>query len=93
MPEPQRKTNQDVLRGTLPYFPLLRTKLFPRTGRLSPSPRRAWSIWFEGLAVLPGPGDETLLYGLIQNQAALHGVLLKVRDLSLTLISVKREER
>jgi len=45
------------------------------------------------MAVQPGPGDETILCGVIRDQAALHGVLLKVRDLGLTLISVRRGGR
>jgi hypothetical protein len=50
-----------------------------------------WADWFEGLAVtLVGDGD-TLLTGEA-DQAALHGLLKKVRDLGLTLISVNPVE-
>lgn len=51
-----------------------------------------WSAWFDGLAVAAGEGGETTLSGLIRDQAALHGVLAKVRDLGLPLIAVKRIE-
>ena len=51
-----------------------------------------WSEWFDGLAVLPGDGDETILRGRIVDQAALHGVIGKVRDLGLPLLAVTREE-
>lgn len=51
-----------------------------------------WSEWFGGLAVLPAGGDETILRGTIADQAALHGVIGKVRDLGLPLLTVTREE-
>ncbi len=53
-----------------------------------------WSSWFEGMAltyVEKGNG-ETILTGEMKDQAALHGVLIKVRDLGLTLVSVRRIE-
>ena len=46
-----------------------------------------WSDWFEGLAVCQDKNGETILSGLL-DQAALHGVLAKVRDLGLTLVAV-----
>jgi hypothetical protein len=42
-----------------------------------------WSEWFDGLTVLPAGGDETILRGTIVDQAALHGLIGKVRDLAL----------
>lgn len=46
------------------------------------------SAWFEDVTVTPlGKGD-TLIAGLIQDQAALHGILAKIRDLGLYLLSV-----
>ena len=48
-----------------------------------------WSDWFDGLAVT-WQDDETLLIGPVRDQAALHGLLAKVRDLGLPLLSVKR---
>jgi hypothetical protein len=48
-----------------------------------------WSDWFEGLAVCQETNGETTLSGLM-DQAALHGVLAKVRDLGLVLVAVNR---
>jgi len=47
-----------------------------------------WSAWFEGLTLTPLANGETLIAGPIQDQAALHGILAKIRDLSLHLLSV-----
>lgn len=47
-----------------------------------------WSAWFEGLKLSPLENGETLIAGPVQDQAALHGILAKIRDLDLHLISV-----
>jgi hypothetical protein len=47
-----------------------------------------WSEWFAGLKLMHLQGDVTLLSGPLPDQAALHGLLERVRDLNLTLISV-----
>jgi hypothetical protein len=47
-----------------------------------------WSAWFEGLTVTPLESDETLIAGPVQDQAALHGILAKIRDLDLHLLAV-----
>lgn len=47
-----------------------------------------WSEWFGGLKLTYLEGDVTLLSGLLSDQAALHGLLERIRDLNLTLISV-----
>jgi hypothetical protein len=49
-----------------------------------------WSGWFEGLAIRNEPNHEATLVGLLQDQAALLGVLNKIHGLNLTLISVVR---
>ncbi|MFC2030094.1 hypothetical protein ACFLWA_05130 [Chloroflexota bacterium] len=51
-----------------------------------------WSDWFDGLAITPQAGDETLLAGPVADQAALHGLLAKIRDLGLPLLFIKRVE-
>lgn len=51
-----------------------------------------WADWFEDLTVTPEEGGETLLAGRVVDQAALHGLLRKVRDLGLPLLSVNRIE-
>jgi hypothetical protein len=45
---------------------------------------------FEGLQMVQEPGGDTVLTGLLIDQAALHGVLSKIRDLGVPLLSVKR---
>jgi hypothetical protein len=47
-----------------------------------------WADWFEGLTITRADNGETLLRGPLVDQAALHGVLRKVRDLGLPLLSV-----
>lgn len=49
-----------------------------------------WSEWFDELAVTYDQRGDTILYGPIGDQAALHGLLAKVRDLGLPLLSVNR---
>lgn len=53
-------------------------------GHLGPQ----WADWFDGLTVTLEDTDETLLTGPVADQAALHGVLKKVRDLGMPLLSV-----
>ena len=47
-----------------------------------------WAHWFEGLTITREENGDTLLTGPVVDQAALHGLLKKVRDLGLPLISV-----
>ena len=49
-----------------------------------------WTEWFEGLTITQEENGDTLLTGTVIDQAALHGVLRKVRDLGLTLLSLVR---
>ena len=49
-----------------------------------------WTAWFADMTVTPGDNGETLLTGPVVDQAALHGLLRKVRDLGLPLLAVTR---
>ena len=51
-----------------------------------------WADWFGGLVVQLGENGETILTGPVVDQAALHGLLKKVRDLGMPLLSVNRIE-
>ena len=48
-----------------------------------------WTAWFEGLQV-SSEGTDTVMSGPLTDQAALHGVLIKISDLGMRLISVRR---
>jgi len=47
-----------------------------------------WSEWFEGFEICEAEGGETIIRGEAQDQSALYGLIAKLRDLGLTLISV-----
>jgi hypothetical protein len=48
-----------------------------------------WSAWFEGLTITNTATDEALLAGPVTDQAAPHGLLIKIRDLGLPLLAVQ----
>ncbi len=49
-----------------------------------------WSEWLDGMAIQHEANGETLLTGSLRDQSALHGVLNRLRDLGVQLISVNR---
>jgi hypothetical protein len=57
-------------------------------GHLGP----VWTYWFDGLSITLQDDGDTLLTGAVVDQAALHGVLRKVRDLGVPLVSINRLE-
>ncbi len=53
-------------------------------GQLSPQ----WAEWFDGLTIMPDPDGDTIISGPVADQPALHALLVKVRDLGLTLVAL-----
>ena len=49
---------------------------------------RRWSAWFDGMEITAVDDGSTLIRGQVADQAALHGLIQKVRDLGLPLVSV-----
>jgi hypothetical protein len=52
----------------------------------------SWSAWFDGLEVTSDQAGQTRIAGPVVDQAALHGLLAKVRDLGLELLAVHRTD-
>ena len=54
-----------------------------------------WASWFDGLTLTQDPDGTTVIRGEVADQAALHGLIQKVRDIGLPLVSVttSRKER
>ena len=57
-------------------------------GRIDPK----WEGWFEGFTITPGSQGETLLVGAVVDQSALHGLLLKISNLGIPIISINPVE-
>jgi hypothetical protein len=57
-------------------------------GQLDP----LWSEWLEGMAITPQGNNETSISGPLADQAALHGLLNRIRDMNLKLVSVVKKE-
>ena len=49
-----------------------------------------WSDWFDGFSISPLGQEQTILVGPIRDQADLHGLLARCRDLGLAIISINR---
>ncbi len=64
----------------MPVFYKIRVK-----GHLGSS----WSSWFEGMTIRHTENGDTVLSGVLADQAAMHGVLNKIRDLGLPLVELK----
>ncbi len=53
-------------------------------GQLGPQ----WSEWFDDMTITPEPDGDTIISGPVADQPALHALLVKVRDLGLTLVAL-----
>ena len=71
-----------------PYDPDAGTYEIRLTGHLD----ARWAAWFDGLTVSHDGDGTTVIRGPVSDQAALHGLLQRVRDLGLPLVSVTRVE-
>lgn len=82
-------STQTQLNASLPVVnhPSRRTYRIRVAGRLDD----AWADWFDGLSLTHEDG-ETVLYGVVADQSALHGVLRKIHDLGLELVEVRRND-
>ena len=54
---------------------------------------RQWTDWFGGLTITPADNGDTLVTGPVVDQAALFGLLKKVRDLGMPLVSINRVQQ
>jgi hypothetical protein len=54
--------------------------------------QKKWSEWFGGLAIDHSDPDETILSGFVPDQAALYGIISRLRDLGLQLVSLSSQE-
>ena len=52
-----------------------------------------WAAWFDGMTLTKSSDGTTVIHGLVADQAALHGLLQKVRDMGLPLVSVTQIDR
>jgi hypothetical protein len=52
-----------------------------------------WDDWFSGLSIMCDDNGDTVLSGMVQDQAALYGILVKLHNLNLPLIAVLRVDR
>lgn len=50
-----------------------------------------WGEWFDGFMVKPQPDGATMICGPVADQSALHGILERIRDLNLEIISIRRK--
>jgi hypothetical protein len=50
----------------------------------------SWSVWFDGLTIAHDAGGDTTLAGAVRDPTALYGLIAKMRDLGLTLITVEQ---
>ena len=60
--------------------------------RIKNHPDQRWLDWFEGMTITNLENGEAILTGPVIDQSALHGLLNKIRDLNLTLISVRKSD-
>jgi len=54
--------------------------------------REKWADWFDDLTIIPQDNGQTVITGPVVDQAALYGILIRIRDLNLPLLLVERLE-
>jgi hypothetical protein len=91
MTQPDRKfvvTEHNSKNETDPVAPTLNTAETFYEIKVKGQLDSSWSDWFDGLAVSPYEDGYTILSGPVPDQAALHGILARIRDLGLPLLSL-----
>ena len=86
-PKRRRQTSNYFIPGTDPSRPeVYQIRIKGHLGR-------QWTDWFSGLSITLEDNGDTVLTGPVVDQAALHGLLKKVRDLGMPLLSVNKERK
>jgi hypothetical protein len=85
-----RLTQEKNIRHKTMDTPTMNAKIYEI--RLKGHLEARWAQWFDGLTITLEENGNTLLSGPLADQAALHGILKKVRDLGVTLLSVNSVE-
>lgn len=76
-------SNQHNFQSDASHAPVYRIRIGGHLGA-------EWADWFDGMTITPEENGHTLLTGPVADQAALYGLLRKIRDLGVPLLSVTR---
>lgn len=83
--------SDEVLKGELQMSELDRGERVVYQIRVRGALDSQWADWFDEMTVSPQANGDSLLTGPVRDQSALHGILAKIRDLGLPLLSITRK--